>query len=201
MSDETKKDLPAGNENSATFTARIVDTPNQDTNGNYQSTNYRSVVDKRTGAPISNRYYDNWYHFSGTLTSIIINGQEQCIPSDLKVDICVQNRQNVQLKYILPLIKRRSYVIFEGVPQRVDKSSVTAIDPKEIENAHEIYVNDECIETIKIERLTMRFRISGFCRDIIGYMKKSKIKLIVGFFLGVLITVVGGLILYFILKK
>ena len=152
------------NETLATFTARIVDVPNQDINGNYRYTDYRRVVDKRTGEVTAGGYGGNWYQFSGILTSIVVEGEKVCdIPPDFKIKICISSALNSEyegdygeyvkkLNNILSAIKIYSDVRFIGIPQRVEKSrKLSPVDPTNIGNAHEIYIYPDYIGAIRVE--------------------------------------------------
>ena len=151
------------NQNYPTFKARIVETPDQDVEGNYRTTDCRVVVNKRTLAKFSNRYYDNWYQFSVLLNSIVIDGQELCIPSNFNIHFCIasepsreyngrRDKYTEKVKYMLSLIRPHSDIKFKGVPRKVDRSGPPIpIEPKDIENAYEIYVNEKCIDTVKVE--------------------------------------------------
>lgn len=159
----TKMNNP-DNETLASFTARIVDVPNQDSNGNYRYTDYRRVVDKRTGEVTEGGYGGNWYQFSGILTSIVVEGEEVCdIPPDFKIKICISSALNSEyegdyreyvkkLNNILSAIKIYSDVRFIGMPQRVEKSrKLSPVDPTNIGNAHEIYIYPDYIGAIRVE--------------------------------------------------
>ena len=152
------------NETLATFTARIVDVPNQDINGNYQDIYYRRVVDKRTGEVTDASYHDDWYQFSGILASIVVDGQKQReISKNFKINICIASRSNSEnndeyraydkkLNSILSRIKMYSDITFKGVPRRLDKSrTLSPVNPTNIEDAHEIYISPNYIGAIRVE--------------------------------------------------
>ena len=224
------------NEKLATFTAYIENVPDQDSKGNYQDTGYRSVEDKRTGKVTSASYNYNWYQFSGVLTSIVLDEQEECeIPPDFEINICIASKSNSEnndeyrayLKKrdgILLRIKIYSDIRFRGVPQRLDKSrDLLTVEPTDIENAHEIYISPNYIDTIHVERPTREIqkkqnqyarskakersrgfksglwvRLRWFRQDIAKYVTENKIQLLVGFFLTVAGVVIGGAILYWL---
>ena len=146
------------NSNQATFTARIVDTPNiSASSGSYQTTDWRRLVNRRTNESDWRKYYEDWFQFSGNLTSMVINGQEYEIPPNLRINICIASKQdgryNEKLnKYILLTIRLYSNIRFRGEPRRLDLSEgIQVVEPTDIENADEIYVSENCIDTIKAE--------------------------------------------------
>ena len=147
------------NKDYATFTVHIIDTPYQDSNGNYRTTNLRHIVNKRTTETDRRTYYNDWYQFSGILTSMVTDGKECDIPSNLKINICIKAKQDgipiEKLRYHLPHIKQYSNIQFKGMPQRADMSGqIHTIETTDIGNADEIYINESCINTIKTERPT-----------------------------------------------
>ena len=153
-----------------TFRARIVDVPNQDTKGNYRYTDYRCETDKRTGEVTDARYYDDWYQFPGVLTSMFVEGQKCEIPVNFKINICIASEPNSEyegeyraylkkLNSILSGIKMYSDVRFKGVPRRLDKSrNLLPVEPTDIENAREIYVSSNYIDTIRVDPPTRETR-------------------------------------------
>ena len=221
----------------ATFKARIEGIPNQDSKGNYQDIGIRRVQDKVTGEVTDVGYNYEWYEFSGVLTSVCVDGQECEIPPDFEINICIESRTNSEyeggyhvyvkkLSNILLKIKKYSDVSFKGMPQRLEKSrELISVDPTNIVDAHEIYVDRNYIDTIHVERPTretqkrqkeeaqsrakervekrsrtvkwgLGLRLKWFWRDIVEYITENKIQLLVGFFLTLLGVVIGGLILH-----
>ena len=217
-----------GNEKYATFEAHIIETPNQDINGNYQTTSQRRVVDKKTGKVTSGGYYGGWYRFLGILTSVGIDGQEHDKSLNLEIAICIESKQNgipiEKLNYILPQTKKYSDIKFKGVLQRVDEErEIHPVKPTNIENAHEIYIDANCIDTIHVETPTkktlekqnqhaqckrkersrrskwgLKFRLKRFWQDIVKHVSENKIKLFVGFLLLLAGGVIVGVILYWL---
>ena len=227
------------NEKVPTFTAHIVDVPDQDSNGNYRYTGYRRVVDKRTGEVTDAHYHDDWYRFSGILTSMFVEGQKCEIPADFKINICIASRSNSEnndeyraylkkLNSILSGIKIYSDVRFKGKPRRLDKSrELLPVEPTDIENAHEIYVSSNYMDTIRVDpptketrekqnqyaqsrakersrepKIELKLRLKWFWRDIVKYVQdivkyvtKNIVPLLVGFLLGIASSVIGGVIL------
>lgn len=223
MSEETKNDLSAANESPPTFMAHIVNTPNQDINSKYQTTNYRLVVDKRTLKETYGSYYDDWYPFSGVLTSMVVDGEKHDISHDFKIDICISSKPNGEyhsgytayinkLQYILANIRLHSEIEFKGIPRRVCESrKLQPIEFTDIENAHEIYIDEECIDTIKVKpptretakkqnqyaqsrakerskrgKLPLSFKSKRAWNNILESRKKSKILGVTGF-LGIVV--------------
>ena len=142
----------------------------KDSNGNYRYTGYRRVVDKRTGEVTDAHYHDDWYRFSGILTSMFVEGQKCEIPADFKINICIASRSNSEnndeyraylkkLNSILSGIKIYSDVRFKGKPRRLDKSrELLPVEPTDIENAHEIYVSSNYMDTIRVDPPTKETR-------------------------------------------
>ena len=173
-------------------------------------------------------YYEAWYQFLGILTSVVIDGQEHDKSINLEIDICITSEQDgipiEKLNYILPQIKIHSDIKFEGVPQRVDKDrKIHPVKPTNIENAHEIYIDANYIDTIHVEPPTketlekqnqytqirrkersrrskwgLKFRFKQFLQDIVKYVTKNKIQLLVGFLLALAVVVIGRVILYWL---
>lgn len=154
------------NKDFVTFNAHIVGVPNQDSKGNYHTTLHRDMVNKRTGEETSATYRVGWYQFSVTLTSILSDGQECNIPLDFEINLCILSKPYGEykngytgyikkLKHILSCIRLNSDIKFSGVPQRLDESrELQRVKPTDIENAHEIYINENYIDTIRIEQPT-----------------------------------------------
>ena len=217
-----------GNEEYATFEAHIIETPDQYITGNYQTTSQRRVVDKKTGKVTSGGYYEPWYQFLGILTSVGIDGQEHDKSLNLKIAICIASKQNgipiKKLNYILPWIKIDSDIKFKGVLRRVDKEGkIHPVKPTNIENAHEIYIDANYIDTIHVETPTkktlekqnqyaqsrrketsrrskwgLKFRLKLFWQDIVKYVSENKIQLLVGFLLTLAAVVIGRVILHWL---
>lgn len=156
MPDKKKNNLTTGNENHAIFKAHIVDTPDYDYEGKYQTTSTRKIVDKRTLQTDQRSYHGYWYPFSGILTLMIFKGQKYDISPDFKINIHISARQDGKpienLQYNISRIRRYSDIKFVGVPQRVYLSGkYHSINPKDIENADEIYIYPNYINTINVE--------------------------------------------------
>ena len=222
-----------------TFRARIADVPNQDSKGNYRYTDYRYEMDKRTGEVTDARYYDDWYQFSGILTSMLVEGQKCEIPTDFKINIRIASRSNSEnndeyrkydkkLNSILSRIKMYSDITFKGGPRRLDKSrTLSPVDPTNIGDASEIYIYPNYIGAIRVDPPTkeilkkqiqyaqskakkrstefkpgLKLRLKWFwmdtvkfVQDIVEYVTKNIVPLLVGFLFGVASSVLGGLIL------
>ena len=147
------------NEKYATFTAHIINTPDQDSEGNYQTTEWKTAVNKLTRETIRHKYYDDWYQFSIILNSMVVNGQKRNLPSNFKIDIYIlcrlDGRYIEPVKHVVPPIRIYSDVQFKGLPQKIDMSGKAhTMELEDVEDADEIYINEECVNTIWVKQPT-----------------------------------------------
>lgn len=132
-----------------------MDTPDQDSEGNYQTTDWKLSANKRTTETKWHKYYDDWYRFSMILTSMVVNEQQHDLPPDFKIDVYVlcrlDGRYIEKVKYAVALMREHSNIKFRGVPLRIDMSGKPHIvEFTDIENADEIYINEKCMDTIEV---------------------------------------------------
>ena len=144
------------NEKYATFTAQIVDIPDLDSAGNYQTTDWKTAVNKRTRETKSHKYYDDWFRFSAIINSMVVDGEERSLPADFKINIYIlcrlDGRYIEPVRHVVPPIRIYSDIQFKGIPQKIDMSGKpNTVELVDIENADEIYINEECVNTIWVK--------------------------------------------------
>lgn len=127
------------NENqNVTFTVRIKTVPNKDSDGRYRET------DRRNGMMFSNF----WYRFSGILDLIDGTGEENYIPENFKINVCIpyipesEHTQRIR-QNIFPHMKVGTRVKCRGKLRKLNNlGEPEVIGIEDIGYAYEIWVDD-----------------------------------------------------------